>query len=128
MTPRIPETFMENEDTTIHRICVAPNISSCLKGVRGMYPSEQVEVQYRHKLPEGEDIFASPIYTHGFGVYTVNAEPMPPMGVPDAERTGELWLTRPITFDKVGEIMKTERWKPTDTKILQVLWTWSVKL
>lgn len=60
----------------------------------------------------------------------VEAEPMPPMGVPDAEKTGELWLTTTHTFDKLGEIIvdyDVDFSRALPTKV-NFAWEWAIKL
>jgi hypothetical protein len=84
-------------------------------------PDELLEVSYQ-RIPNVLRPSRSPL-----SVYTVDAEPVEPTGVPDADLTGELWLMKATTFTKIGEIYKNDRFK-SDGRTIQIIWEWAVKL
>jgi hypothetical protein len=91
LLPRIPERLAPGEDAVVHRICVAPAISNCLR------------------LVAWDD------YEENFWVYGLSTRPekaglnleSPKRLVPDYGKTPrhiEAWLTRPATFTLLGRV------------------------
>lgn len=117
MVPRIPASCMKDENREIKRICVAPTIAGCLRGRRGVNSDEHVKIVYRPYRS-----YCDPNAT----IYVADAEPVEPVGVPDAEYTGELWLTKPTTFTKVGEINYRDIYNDPNSDIT-IYWHWAVK-
>lgn len=82
LVPRIPRDRLPLENGSIQRICVAPTIAGCLLALRGCY------------------------YNRGYWwVYVTAGDPVEPIGVPDAQRTGEVWFIRPMEFVACKRIM-----------------------
>lgn len=83
-TPRIPKSFCTNEDYTIPRICVAPNIRSALNSI----PQCGQVMEYMRKL--NLPVIIHVYYLYG-GKQVDNKDVQ--KHVPDAGYTKEFWLT-----------------------------------
>ncbi len=88
LTPRIPESRAEAEESVTPRICVCPNVEGCYLA------------KYTH--PDIDVIRGSIPAMHLYAVETDDS--VPARKVPDARRTGERWLLEPTKFRYVGKL------------------------
>lgn len=82
LTPRIPDTRMEDEDGITPRVCVASSVENCYVAITGGIP----------RYPAMHVYMAD-------GSATVPAK-----GVPDSRITRERWFLEPVRFTHVGKL------------------------
>lgn len=80
--PRVPRDPMPGERSRVRRVCVAPTVAGCLRALRTTYYARERWVVY----------------------VSDEAETVPPLGVPDAEVTGERWILTPIRMQYAGTV------------------------
>lgn len=120
-TPRIPEHRVTGEDSTIPRICAAPTISGCILAHPeiGMYMSDLLDLHFSSPLELQEKEYKC-METGEIGilarVYRFEAEPellvtpetLDAKGyVPDALKTGEHWITKPVQPVAISYLLAT---------------------
>ena len=96
-TPNIPQNIMDKENTTIKRICTAPTIPGCIESIQPLCNDA-----YKERLLNGEEITLYLYYTkvNKFeNLYFPDTE-----DVPDAYKTGEVWVIKPYRFRFVSEL------------------------
>lgn len=91
--PRVPNNFLTRngyEDSDTPRICFTDDVGKCLTAL-----SQNVKGK-KFNVYEPDDISR-------YEVYKPNTK-----AVPDSEITGELWITKPVSLKKVGQITVTD--------------------
>lgn len=97
--PRVPKTKAALEDYTTPRICVATTIPACLKSIDAI--PILCDLDRKDPCKENEHhVITYEVYVADVPVEHI-VQPDNSM-VPDAWITGELWITEPTVFHKLG--------------------------
>ena len=95
MTPAVPWSAMDGEDKTTPRICVAPDIESCVTAVKPLGRFRRCLNAHPDAKSYENDDEAYPVLVLTFpdGIEDVVPDKTQ---VPDAALTGERWILRPV--------------------------------
>lgn len=107
--PWIPGHTMRGEDETIPRICVAESIEECVLGCDLWRFHRCCEKVPGMEHFADEMMEAYPIIIQAYAVDPADVHKPTPEEVPDADMTGELWLTKPTR-----PIRREMVWLPMD--------------
>jgi hypothetical protein len=99
--PRLPYRALEDEDKSVRRVSLAPDVWSAIAGVFGEFSTEQLRSDMRlrkraYKTVRGWYVYATRTYEGRLVV--------PNKHVADARVTGEIWALDPIEMELVGRI------------------------
>lgn len=103
-TPRIPKYTMSGEDEDTERICAAPSIRGCIDSI--ILPiciNDKNIVDYYDILNIQKQEY--PLWIYAADVPCKDIVQPKDYDVPDAFFTGELWITAPCEFTKMGKYL-----------------------
>ena len=95
--PQVPKNVMIGEDSITPRICTCTTIPQCLQSLELEYSDE-----FRYRLFNGEEIVLN-LYTTVIDDINDIAQPDIDL-VPDAWKTGEVWVIQPKKFNFVNKL------------------------